>query len=95
VAGFFDEPDPAEIENDYIDAIIPTEGVDLWERSIEESDRWDSMSPEEHMQAADLFASAAYSGSITEAEDFTDLLDIEWDNVDIGEFWDMYEALAG
>jgi hypothetical protein len=96
VPGFFDdEPSPAEIENEYIEAMIPVEGLDLWERSTDGSPIWDSMTPEQHMMAADMFAQAAYSGSIYEAEDFTNFLDIEWDNSDIADYWDMYDALAG
>lgn len=96
MAGFFDdEPSPEEIEHDYIDRMIPTEGVDLWERSIEESPTWDDMTAEQHMIAADLFAEAAYSGSIGVAEDFTDYLDIEWDNDDISDFWDLYDSVSG
>lgn len=96
MAGFFDDDtDPAEIEEEYITAEIPVEGLDLWERSIQESDRWDSMSPEEHMHAADLFGQAVVSGSLDKAEDFTDYLDIEWDNDDIAAFWEAYEQAAG
>jgi hypothetical protein len=53
------------------------------------------MNAEQHMQIADLYASAAYSGSFYEAEEFLDLLYIEWDNDDIAAFWELYESLAG
>lgn len=96
MAGFFDdEPSAAEFEEEYIERLIPTEGVDLWERSTEASPVWDSMTPEQHMLAADMFAQAAYSGSIYEAEDFTDYLNVEWDDADISDYWDMYDALVG
>lgn len=96
MAGFFgDEPSPAEIEQEYIGNIVPIEGAELWDRSTENSPYWDDMTPEQHMQAADMFAAAAFSGSIYEAEDFTNFLNIEWDDVDIREFWDMYELLSG
>lgn len=95
MAGFFDDPvDPAEIENEYIDQQVPREAFDLWERSIAESDAWDSMTPEQHMQAADLFGEAVVGGSLSTAEDFLDMLDIEWDNDDIRDFWDAYDAVA-
>lgn len=95
MAIFDDEPDPADIEDDYIDRVVPHEGADLWERSIAESPLWDSMSPEAHMQAADMFANAAFAGSLYDAELFTDYLGIDWDDADIGEFWDLYDQLAG
>jgi hypothetical protein len=96
MTNFFDnEPRPEDIEEEYISNIIPVEGYDLWERSIEASPVWGDMNAEQHMQIADLYASAAYSGSFYEAEEFLDLLYIEWDNDDIAAFWELYESLAG
>lgn len=95
MAIFDDDYDPADIEDDYINRVIPDEGIVLWIQSTEESPVWDSMTPEEHMQAADMFAEAAFAGSLDLAEEFTDFLDIEWDDADITEFWDIYDQLAG
>ena len=47
------------------------------------------------MQAADLFASAAFSGSLDEAENFTDFLEIDWADSDIADYWDLYDQLVG
>lgn len=95
MAIFDDDYDPADIEDEYINRVVPDEGIVLWIESTEESPIWDTMTPEQHMQAADLFAEAAVSGSLDVAEDFTDFLDIEWDDADITAFWDIYDALAG
>lgn len=95
MAIFGDEPDPASIEDDYIERVVPYEGATLWLSSVEESPVWESMSPEQHMQAADLFASAAFSGSLDEAENFTDFLEIDWDDSDIADYWDLYDQLVG
>lgn len=82
-------------EDDYIARILPEGGEELWQRSIDESPYWDSMSSEDHMRIADLFADAVFSGSIGEAEQFTDELGIMWDDADITDFWDLYDALSG
>lgn len=95
MAIFGDEPDPADIEDDYIERVVPYEGAVLWLRSVEESPNWESMSPEEHMTAADMFANAAFAGSLYDAELFTDYMGIEWDDADISDFWDIYDQLAG
>lgn len=91
----FDDDDPAAIEDEYISQVIPSEGEELWQRTIDESPVWDSMSPDEHMTAADMFAAAAFAGSLEDAEDFLGYLEVEWDDRDIGDFYDMYEQLAG
>jgi len=82
-------------EEEYLDRVIPDEGVELWQHSIDASPNWDDLSPEQHMEAADLFAEAIYSGSIYTAEDFTDFIGIEWDDSDIADFWDLYETVSG
>ena len=92
---FGEEPDPADIEDEYIERVVPYEGAVLWINSTEASPVWDSMSPEQHMQAADMFAHAAFSGSLDVAEEFTDFLQIEWDDDDISDYWDLYDQLAG
>jgi hypothetical protein len=89
----FDDPNGFD-EDDYISRIIPPGGDDLWNRSIDVSPVWDGMSPERHAEIADLFAHAVYSGSIYEAERFTDELDIVWDNDDISDYWDLYDMSA-
>jgi hypothetical protein len=91
---FGSEPDPADYEDDYINRVIPYEGALLWIRSTDASPVWDRMSPEQHMEAADIFAQSAFSGSIYEAEYFTNLLQIVWDDDDIRDYWDMYEELV-
>lgn len=95
MALFDDEPDPADIEADYINRVIPNEASDLWERSIAESPVWESYSPEDHMFLADMFADALFSGSIYQAEDFTEYLEVEWDDNDIADFFEAYESLTG
>jgi hypothetical protein len=92
---FDDEPTGADIEDDYIERVVPYEGAVLWLASVEESPVWESMSPEQHMEAADMFAQAAYSGSLSVAEDFLEFLEIDWDDDDIGEFWDLYDQVSG
>jgi hypothetical protein len=92
---FGDEPDPADIEFEYIQRVVPNEAADLWNRSIEESPSWDSYSPEDHMFLADMFASALYAGDLDSAEDWTEYLDIDWDHADIHEFYEAYGALTG
>lgn len=87
--------DPEAIEDDYINRVIPDEGIVLWIESTEASPTWESMTAEEHMQAADTFAGAIYSGSLDQAEEFTDMLDIEWDDNDIHSFYEAYEAATG
>jgi hypothetical protein len=82
-------------EDEYIERILPDGGEELWQRSVDESPYWESMSPEQHMEAADLFAGAVFGGNIGEAEDFTDMLGIMWDDADISDFWDLYDALSG
>lgn len=44
------------------------------------------------MEAADLFTDAVFSGSLSEAEDFLDMLMVDWDDADISDFWDLYDA---
>lgn len=96
MAGFFDdELSAAEIEEEYIERLVPTEGAELWDRSVEESPVWNDMTPEQHIIAADLFSEAVASGSLEVAEDFTDFLNIEWDIQDIRDFWEAYDQLAG
>lgn len=94
MSDIFGGSNPADIEDDYIERIVPYEGAVLWLSSIEESPVWDSMTPEQHMNAADLFAEAAFSGSLDEAEYFTDYLQIDWDDSDISDYWDLYDSLA-
>lgn len=95
---FFDDDDPASIEEEYIDRIVPRDGHngdhDLWQRSIDESPVWDSMTPEQHMEVADKFAEAVYGGSLADAEDFLGMLQIDWDDDDISDFWDLYDQVA-
>lgn len=95
MALFDDEPDPADIEADYIDRVIPNEAQDLWDRSVAESPVWESYSPEDHMFLADMFADALFSGSIYEAEAFTEYLEVDWDDNDIADFFEAYESLTG
>lgn len=95
MALFDDEPDPADIEADYIDRVIPNEAQDLWDRSVAESPVWESYSPEDHMFLADMFADALFSGSIYEAEGFTEYLEVDWDDNDIADFFEAYESLTG
>jgi len=47
------------------------------------------------MFLADMFADAVFSGSIGEAEDFTEYLEIDWDDQDIHDFFEAYEELTG
>ncbi len=96
MTNFFDnEPSAEEIEEEYINNQIPTEALDLWERTIEASPVWDDMNAEQHMQMADLYASAVFSGDYYDVEDFLGYLYVEWDDDDIAAFWEAYESLAG
>lgn len=96
MAGFFDaNEDPESIEDAYIQQVIPAEAAELWENSIAESPTWDEYSAVDHMYLADLFANAVFSGDYNSAEDFLEYLDIAWDDYDIHEFWEAYDALTG
>lgn len=88
---FFD-PEPADYEDAYIERILPEGAEDLWQRTIDESPVWDQLSPEQHMEAADLFTDSVFAGSLSEAEDFLDMLQVDWDDADISDFWDLYDA---
>ena len=91
---FFDAPEPDDVEKDYIERNVPPEALELWNDSISASPVWDSMSPEEHMQASDLYSDAVFQGSFFIAEEFLALLQIDWDDSDVREFYDAYEALV-
>jgi hypothetical protein len=95
VAIFDDEPDPADIEQEYIDRVIPDEAADLWNASIENSPTWDMYSSEDHMYLADMFADAVFSGSLDMAEEWTEYLEIDWDDADIHDFYEAYGSLTG
>lgn len=97
MAGFFDTSDenPEDIEDAYIDQVIPPEASELWQNSIESSPEWDSYSAEDHMYLADLFADAVFAGDFDNAEDFMDYLGIEWDDYDIHAFYEAYESVSG
>lgn len=97
MAGIFDGDgeDSDSIEDAYIDQVIPPEASELWENSIESSPIWDEYSSEDHMFLADLFADAVFSGDFDAAEDFLDYLEIEWDDYDIGLFYEAYESITG
>lgn len=95
MAIFGDEPDPADIENDYLLRVVPEEAADLWDESIENSPTWNQFSPEDHMYLADMFARAVYSGSLDLAEEWTEYLEIEWDNHDIHSFYEAYSMAIG
>lgn len=85
---------PADYEDSYIQQIVPPEAMDLWEVTISHSPVWDSYSPEDHMFLADLYANAVVAGSLDEAEDFLDYLEVEWDDYDIADFYEAYDSIA-
>lgn len=94
--GIFDGgDDPEDIESAYINQVIPAEAADLWERSISRSPTWEQYSPEDHMYLADMFADAVFSGDFDLAEDFLEYIEYDWDDYDVREFWEAYEALTG
>jgi hypothetical protein len=95
VSGSFDGDDPEDIESAYINQVIPTEAADLWNDSVAASPEWERYSPEDHMFLADMFADAVFSGDFDVAEDFLELMEIEWDAYDVHQFWEAYEALTG
>lgn len=90
----FDDDDP-DIESAYINQVIPPEARDLWDHSVSESPEWERYTPEDHMFLADMFADAVFSGDFDIAEDFLELMEIQWDRYDIHEFWVAYQALTG
>jgi hypothetical protein len=92
---FDDESDPADIEQEYIDRVIPNEAAELWNNSIEMSPVWESYSSEEHMYLADMFVDALFSGDLQGAEDWTEYLEIDWDDADIHDFYEAYGSLTG
>lgn len=89
----FDTPEEAA-EYVYIQEMVPAEAQDLWQRTVDESPYWEGMDSQQHMDAADMFAEALFSGSLSTAEEFLDMLGVEWDDVDIGDFYDLYELYA-
>ncbi len=95
MAIFDDEPDPADIEQEYIDRVVPNEAADLWNASIENSPVWNDYSPEDHMYLADMFADALVSGSLDAAELWAEYLEIDWDDADIHDFYEAYGSLTG
>lgn len=95
MAIFDNEPDPADIEQAYIDRVIPEEAAELWNNSIESSAAWELYSPEDHMFLADMFADAVFNANLNLAEEWTEYLEIDWDNEDIHSFYEAYEALTG
>lgn len=95
MAIFDNEPDPADIEYEYIQRVIPDEAAELWNNSIETSPAWNEYSPEDHMFLADMFVEALFSGDLSMAEDWTEYLEIDWDDQDIHDFYEAYGSLTG
>lgn len=100
MASFFDnffseEPPPESYEEDYIDDRIPTEARDLWDVTISHSPLWDEYSAEDHMFLADIFSEAVVTGDMYRAEQFLEYLEVEWDEYDVGNFYEAYELTKG
>lgn len=95
MAGFFDDLfDEEESEEDYIDRVVPWQARDLWDQSVIGGDRmWRQYSSEDHMYLADLFAYAVVSGDYESAEEFTEYLEIYWDEYDDRTFYEAYEMI--
>jgi hypothetical protein len=94
MARFDGSDDPEDIEDAYIQQVIPEEAEELWHNSIEASPTWDQYGAEDHMYLADLFADAVFAGDFGAAEDFLEYLEIDWDDYDIHQFYEAYESLT-
>lgn len=93
--GIFDDGQtPEDIEESYINQVIPEEARELWDTTIENSPTWDSYSAEDHMYLADLYADAVFQGDYDSAEDFLEYLDTDWDNDETHAFYEAYESLT-